>query len=160
MADDVQCRCGATVPHMPNGAVHRYLDAVPGCWALYGEVLARRNTPQSLVDAYALQHPGIPSLQTIQSAAVHLISLYHQLELGTDSGNLLDIMRAATEHKSRFVWLEPPSNFGKLTIVYIHTAADTPQQITLADEWAQAVWQAWSAHHEIIREWAAATWHG
>ena len=35
---------------------------------------------QLTVDAYAIQHPGKPSAQSIQSVCVHLISLYASLE--------------------------------------------------------------------------------
>lgn len=83
------CRgCGALVP-CGDGPTHRYIGASPGCWAVFGEVLAREYSDrrywpvyQLTVDAYAVQHPGEPSRQTIQSAAIHLISLYSVLEAG------------------------------------------------------------------------------
>ena len=32
--------CGAEVPKS-DGPVHKYIDSSPGCWAAFGEVLAR-----------------------------------------------------------------------------------------------------------------------
>ena len=81
--------CGALVPEI-EGPTHRYLGASPGCWAVYGEVLEKeygdylRYAPvhRLTVDAYAAQHPGVPSPQSIQSVAVHLIRLHLVLERG------------------------------------------------------------------------------
>jgi hypothetical protein len=65
-----------------EGPVHRYLESSPGCWRLYGEVLAREYSDLAFwaahrltVDSYAVQHPGRSSPQTIQSVCVHLLSL-------------------------------------------------------------------------------------
>lgn len=73
--------CGALVKDI-DGPVHRYMDSSPGCWATFGEVLAREYSAVNYglnhrltVDAYALQHPGKHSPQSIQSIAVHLVSL-------------------------------------------------------------------------------------
>lgn len=56
---------------------------------MFGEVLANGYSEASYgavheltVDAYAAQHPGQPSPQSIQSVAVHLVSLWHILEEG------------------------------------------------------------------------------
>jgi hypothetical protein len=65
-----------------DGPVHRYMESSPGCWAAFGEVLAREYSDfnyarmhRLTVDSYAVQHPGQPSPQSIQSVALHLISL-------------------------------------------------------------------------------------
>ncbi len=70
--------CGALAPDI-DGPVHRYMDSSPGCWALFGEVLAREYSDYNYashhrltVDAYAVQHPGKPSPPSIGSVAVHL----------------------------------------------------------------------------------------
>ena len=70
--------CGALAPRS-DGPAHRYLGASPGCWAIFGEVLAREYSDQRYwpvhhltVDAYAIQHPGEPSTQTIQPASLRL----------------------------------------------------------------------------------------
>ncbi len=70
--------CGARVPDIA-GPVHRYMESLPGCWAAYGEIIAREYgdiafaTAHSLtVDSYAIQHPGQPSPQSVQSVGLHL----------------------------------------------------------------------------------------
>lgn len=82
--------CGAPVPKI-DGSTHRYLGALPGCWAVFGEVLEgeygdRRYWPahRLTVGAYAVQRPGESPTQAIQSVALHLISLYLSLERGRD----------------------------------------------------------------------------
>lgn len=73
--------CGALVPEI-EGPTHRYLGAPPGCWAVYGEVLEKeygdcsRYALNHRLTVDAAQHPGVPSPQSIQSVAVHLIRLY------------------------------------------------------------------------------------
>jgi len=59
--------CGGLFPDV-SGPTHRYMEATPGCWAAYGEVLARQyvdagyaTAGQMTVDAYAVQHPGTAS---------------------------------------------------------------------------------------------------
>ena len=61
--------CGAQVPDV-EGPTHRYMLSSPGCWAVFGEVLAREysnalymKNHRLTVDAYAVQHPGKPSRQ-------------------------------------------------------------------------------------------------
>ena len=65
-----------------EGPTHRYMQSTPGCWAAFGRVLAREYEDQRYfevhrltVDAYAVQHPGIPGRQSIQSVAFHLVRL-------------------------------------------------------------------------------------
>jgi len=56
--------CGAIVPRM-EGPTHRYLDGSPGCWGVFGEVLAAEFGDQGFyrvhgltVDAYARGRSG------------------------------------------------------------------------------------------------------
>src|SRR5690554_6743187 len=75
--------CGATVDNIA-GKPHKYIGATQGCWNLYGQVLAKEygeyNYPELTlrltVDTYAIQHPGQPGSQSIQSVNGHLVSLY------------------------------------------------------------------------------------
>ena len=80
--------CGAIVPNT-DGPTHRYIGASPGCWQRYGQLLAREygeyaypDEHRLTVDAYAVQHPGVPGKQSSQSVAVHLMSLCLVLERG------------------------------------------------------------------------------
>lgn len=156
--------CNAPVPAVPDtdGANHSYLGTAPGCWAIFGEVLAREYSDEQYssvhnltVDTYALQHPGTQSRQTIQSAAVHLISLHSQIEQGYDTLQAAKVKQAAMRHRAKYVWLAPPELAGALTILDVHRAADAASHIEIVSQWATTVWNAWQVHHPTIREWAA-----
>ena len=152
--------CGARVPDV-DGPTHRYIGASPGCWALHGEVMAREygdarfSGGQLTVDAYAAQHPGTPSPQSIQSVAVHLVSLHLQLERGYASRQAVDAIRRATGHKQAFAWLDPPPSPGALTIVDVHLVDDPAAYAEAVRRWARSVWQAWAPHHATVLRWAA-----
>lgn len=153
--------CGASYPKS-DGPTHPYIGASAGCWAVYGEVLAREYGEfayppihRLTVDAYATQHPGTPSRRSIQSVAIHLISLHLVLERGLEA-------RAATEAIGRavrrggFVWLEPPASRGELAILDVRDAVDLPDHVRRVESWARSVWSAWSFHADRVRRWAGA----
>ncbi|MEH3159364.1 MAG: DUF5946 family protein [Sphingomonas taxi] len=148
--------CGATLsPHA--GATHPYFGASPSCWALYGEVLAREYGDPAMmavhrftVDAYAVQHPGIPERRSTQSVWVHLASLYLTLERGLSHGFARKVIGILANEAEDFVWLDPPADLGSVTIVDV-AAADTPTaHIAAVQAWAGAAWTAWQPHHATI----------
>ena len=152
--------CGALVPDI-DGATHKYIGAPAGCWAVFGEVLAKEfsdvayfSVHQLTVDTYAVQHPGTPSRQSIQSVAVHLVSLFCQLGHGFDSTQVIEIMKRLSKRSEKFVWLEPPASLGEITILDVVKAKDAIEHKSVVREWASAVWQAWSPHHEVVQQWA------
>lgn len=92
-----------------NGPVHRYMESSPGCWAAYGDVIAREYSESALadvhrlsVDSYAAQHPGRPSPQSMKSVGVHLIRLCLTVEREFDVRESNRIMRLEGEGP---VWL-------------------------------------------------------
>jgi hypothetical protein len=154
--------CGAPVPD-EEGPTHRYLGASPGCWRLYGEVLGReyadypRFAPvhRLTVDAYAAQHPGTPSPQSVGSVAAHLIRLHLQLERGLPHDRANDAMLGiSSRSKEDFVWLDPPDNLGGVTVLDVVDARDPEEHTERVRGWAASVWEAWAAHHETVRRWA------
>jgi len=152
--------CGALVPNM-DGPTHRYMLSSAGCWAVYGSLLARDYgeygypaVHRSSVDAYAVQHPGKPMPQAIQSVAVHLIGLYYTFERGLPSAQVTRAIGRATQFSGQFVWLEPPVSMGKITVVDAANADGLEAYQRIAGEWALSAWQAWGAHHDQIRAWA------
>ena len=167
MVDDprsVTCPgCGALVPAV-DGPTHAYYGEAPGCWALYGEVLAREygdfrfgRVHHLTADAYAAQHPGRPERRTVQSVAVHLIGLHLALGRGVASGDLAHARQVAADRSAQFRWLEPPASRGDVTVRDVHAAGDDPDAHgRLVRAWAEVVWQAWALHHAQIRSWAAA----
>lgn len=151
--------CGALVPDV-EGPTHDYIGASPGCWAIYGEVLAREFSDerygavhQLTADTYAAQHPGTPSRKTRQSVAVHLMSLYLTLECGQRPEQVRTAMKQAASASREFTWLDPPASLGALTILDVHAAAGPVEHQERVRRWARSVWKAWTPHHETIRRW-------
>src|SRR5919108_6560139 len=114
--------CGALVPDV-EGPTHKYVLSSPGCWAAYGTILARDygeyNYPsvhRLVVDAYAVQHPGKPMRQAIQSVAVHLVGLYLSLEKDMDAKQVTQAIGRATKFSDKFVWLDPPKSLASMTV--------------------------------------------
>lgn len=137
------------------------MTSAPGCWAAFGKVLEREYSDyqfarhhQMSVDAYAVQHPGSPSPQTIQSVAVHLVSLYRVLEEQIDTATSTRMLQSLTKHKQAFTWLEPPQQFGELTVVDILEINDPKVYVETVKAWGKSAWDAWSVHHHQIKEWS------
>ena len=153
--------CGALTPD-GDGPVHPYLGASPGCWAVYGEVLAKEygeyrypSIHRLTVDAYSVQHPGTPSRRSIQSVAVHLVSLFLVLERGFTSEKATEAMRKVLGHRKQFVWLDPPSPIGVVTILDVQNTPTFDEHEETVKRWAASVWHAWSPHHKTVQRWAA-----
>jgi hypothetical protein len=108
------------------------------------------------VDAYAVQHPGHPSPQSIQSVAAHLIRLCLFLEHRLDNGRANDAILAAVRLKPKFVWLTPPSNRGEITVADVHRTTTVEDHIALVRAWAESAWAAWKPHHAQIEAWLPA----
>jgi Family of unknown function (DUF5946) len=157
----VQCPgCGGLFPKF-DGPTHPYMEAIAGCWSAYGEVMARQYLDPDYaeyyrlsVDAYAVQHPGKPSRQSIQSVGVHLIRLYLLLEDGLEMTSANDAMKSASQIKQRFIWLEPPPSMGVITVANIANTKTNDELRGAVANWAATAWAAWSTHHQTIRVWA------
>lgn len=151
--------CGGIFPDI-DGPVHKYMLSSPGCWAIYGEVLAREySNPEYFevhrltVDAYAVQHPGSTDRQSIQSVGVHLIRLCLFLEHGLTPEKANEAMLQAGKNKSSFYYLEPPSDLGLITAKDVYNTSTVMEHKNMVMQWAECVWDAWSIHHDTIREW-------
>ena len=154
-------QCGALVRD-EDGPNHAYYGAAPGCWALYGEVLAREYSDfrfarlhRLTVDSYAAQHPGRPEPRTIQSVAVHLIGLQLSLEQPEPGRALEPVLQAAADASAAYRWLAPPLPLGAITVVDVHRAGDdATAHLAAVRAWAESTWAAWAPHHHEVREWA------
>lgn len=145
-----------------DAPTHRYIGASPGCWALFGEVLAREYSDfrygrvhRLTVDAYTAQHPGAPSAQSIQSVNLHLLGLHAVFERGVSLPEATQVLQRAAQHKREFVWLNPPPSLGTLTVRDVHAAKAPAEHEQRVRQWARSVWQAWAPYHEIVNRWAA-----
>ena len=159
MESKIKCYgCGALVTDIP-GKPHKYLGANAGCWEIYGEILAKEygeygypeTTHRLTVDTYAVQHPGTPSRQAIQSVNLHLISLQLILEQNMNGRGATYAMRKILGRSEGFVWLDPPVPNGQITVLDVVKAQDLPTHQRYVEEWARDVWKAWSFHHPQIR---------
>jgi hypothetical protein len=136
-----------------DGPTHPYIGASAACWALYGELLARQYAAydagphKTSVDAYAVQHPGVPEPRSVRSVSLHLVRLCLMLERGVGGKDAARLMVAVGDRIGEFAWLDPPDPNGTVTVRdVLEGAADT-------EGWAHDVWAAWAAHHEMVREW-------
>jgi len=154
--------CGALVPKIDGpGPTHAYMLVSAGCWATFGEVSAReyadpayRAHALQLVDAYAVQHPGVPERRSAQSVWLHLVSLCLRLEYGyADDAAIRTLQRLASEHGT-WGWLEPPASLGAVTVVDVHEAATPAEHVAAVRRWCESAWDAWAVHHHEIASFA------
>jgi len=156
------CRCGAAFPDMA-GETHPYMLSTPGCWAAYWSVLAREYADpawfavhRQTVDAFAVQHPGVPERRAIQSVNVHLVGLHLVLEQGAKPAFARRALAlVASRMSGELVWLDPPATMGAVTIADVVGADSAAEHQRRVRAWADAAWAAWSAHHDAVRALAA-----
>ena len=152
----VECYgCGALVENIA-GQPHKYIGANQGCWDLFGQILAKEfgeykypeNTHRLTVDTYAIQHPGQPNRQAIQSVNIHLISLYCVFIKGLSGKEATKVMGKVLENSPNFEWLEPPIPNGKMTIIDVLKAKNQTEHEKIVQEWAKDVFGCWYSKHK------------
>ena len=47
-----------------------------------------------------------------------------------------------------------------MTVVDVLVARDGAEHVGLVTRWAETTWDAWAAHHETVRAWAAEALRG
>jgi hypothetical protein len=62
--------------------------------------------------------------------------------------------KAVQELRGEFSWLEPPVDRGQLTVMDVVRAETGEEHIERVQDWALSAWQAWSAYHDRIAEYA------
>lgn len=151
--------CGAMVP-VTDGPTHRYVLSSPGCWAIYGEVLAREYQDsaymaehQLTVDAYAVQHPGEPTPAARRSVLFHLISLCAVLEHEQSPGRASRLLQRLGAMDLEPAWLTPPRDLGSVTVQDVHEADGCEAHLAAVRRWARSAWRAWSPHHDHVEGW-------
>src|ERR1041384_52790 len=123
MTSEACIGCGGIFPKR-EGPTPPYLESSPGCAAACGNLFALhyqrmdayRDVYRLANDAYAVQHPGRRSRQTINSAAIHLIRLCLTIEHGLPAEHANAAVLAAGQRKEDYLWLEPPQIKGSITV--------------------------------------------
>jgi Family of unknown function (DUF5946) len=149
--------CGGLVPDF-DGPSHRYMLASPGCWAAYGRLLGGALAGIELpsphgsltVDAYAVQHPGVPNPQATQSVWVHLVTLQLALEADWPPSQFVRIRRFGADSSTGLTWLEPPLSMGPVTAIDVAEASPETVAGTVRT-WVKDAWTSWHDHHDAVR---------
>lgn len=162
-----RCECGLELPRADSPLpTHEYLGATASCWALYNELHAKQYqgfgalTPIRVIDAYAVQHHGKPERlrsvdrRAIQSVNAHLVALYLQLEKGYVGNQVNVALQRVLKFANEFVWLEPPTPNGTLTIADVLKAVTPQEQANAIENYARDIWRAWQAHRATVLKWA------
>ena len=149
-----------------TGPTHRYIGACAGCWSVFGNLFnggepAVAPTPlwPLVQDAYMVQHPGVPSPQSTQSVAGHLLALYGCLRTPAGPGAAMWIrvraVRKLHEPKhARFWWLDPPPFEDCMTVRDIAGASTPEARAGVGEAYVAEVWRRWEAVHlETVRSW-------
>jgi len=158
MVTSACCGCGAVLPAV-DGPTHPYILSSPACWATYGEISARtyqdprrQGVLQVQVDAYAVQHPGVPGRRAAQSVGIHLMTLCLVFERGADPREGPRLHNQMVQ-RPVFHWLEPPPDRGDVTVLDVLATSSPEGHIAAVNEWGRSVWDAWAPHHAIVRDW-------
>ena len=131
-----------------------------GCLKLFEEILAREFSDyrygrihRLTVDAYSLQHPD-KYMRSGKSFAAHLTGMYAALESEDALALNQTVQKWLSTNPSidKPAQLPTPKRRGRLNIAYVHSAPDADEHVKRVREWARDVWAAWSAHHELARQ--------
>ena len=139
-----------------EGPTHRYMLGSPGCWAVYASILAQIpgtvTGPHGalIVDAYAVQHPGLPTRQATQSIWVHLLTLQLALEDGWPTERLVAIRRLGADASAAWPWLLPPASTAAVTATDV-VRAGREELGHVVRMWVDGAWLAWSDAHPEVR---------
>lgn len=107
------------------------------------------------VDAYMVQHPGVPERRAIQSVGLHLVGLWLCLERRLPPEDLSSTLQRVMQHPPAWRWLAPPEPNGTTTIGDVIAARAAGREAPAVDALVRGVWDAWTAHHDTVAGWAA-----
>lgn len=140
-----------------DGAVHPYVGAASACWTQFGEVnwaLPPTSFGRLVIDAYMVQHPGVPERRAIQSVGTHLVGLCLVFEHGLPAGELSRMLQRILEAPPEWRWLEPPMPNGELTIFDIAAAVGSDDAPDVCERYVRSIWSSWAQHHDTVEAWA------
>lgn len=142
--------CGGTFTAC-DGPIHDYMTSSPGCWAAYGEVLAREYENLALfaavhrqtVDAYALQHPGdLSDRRAAQSVWVHYMALFLTMDKGWAANKIMPVMKTLVKAPVPVIPLRQRGE--GLTHSYV-LEATVEHHVHRVQAWAESAYKEWEA---------------
>lgn len=148
---------GSFVPS--DGPVHDVMASTPGCWAAYGELLAREYADQALfkachrltVDAYAVQHVGAEAtVRARRPFWLHLASLHAVLELGHTEAEGRALMGRLAKSALPAGTLDVPAFRSTHADVLARTERDHASAVS---DWAESVYEDWRPTIPSLRRW-------
>ena len=147
--------CKGDFPHY-KGPTHKYMESTPGCWHTFGLVLAKEYENYSelgtihglTVDAYAVQHPGQPSMQSTQSVYAHLLRMYYFLEKEFNGKLAREKLVDFVESKPDLKWLDPPDVATSLTVADVFKADSYTEHEKCVTQWAKSLWEVWKGKYK------------
>ncbi len=152
--------CGAKSLDV-DGICHEYMLSSPGCWTMFGEIMAKEFSNEKYwraheftVDAYALQHIGKKEdKRALNSVNIHLASLYTIFGEGKSYEHAAQYRKEFSQFykgKDLLDWLEPPESFGQLTIFDSWNNENPDLHFEITEHWAKSVWESWAHQHDKI----------
>lgn len=159
MADPGESECPGCRDRLPDlhGATHPYVGASSACWTRFADVNATLPpaTPlrRLVMDAYMVQHPGIPERRAIQSVGVHLVALCLVLDHGLQPEHLSTSLQRILAQPPVWRWLDPPVPNGYSTIRDVGDAAESGAARVAIEGYVRGVWRSWVAHHDTVEGW-------
>ena len=128
------------------------------CKEIFDEILAKEfsdyrfgGVHRLTVDTYSLQHPD-QYMMSPKSFAAHLTGMCCAMERDNDQ-ELLRLMQKWLNGRKQLDKPQLLDRVGRLTISHIADAQDGTEHIKLVKEWAEDVWNAYSAYHDLARKW-------
>lgn len=132
-----------------------------GCQALFDEVMLRAYsdplyaaTHSLALDAYCMQHTQ-RYCRSAKSYAAHLTRLCCGLEHNGDH-KVYEAIQKSLNGTVVFERPEAPDHRGQMTVADLPAATDVEEHTRLVKEWAESVWKAYAAQHDIARGWIKA----
>lgn len=150
--------CGGAFEAM-DGPTHRYMTSSPGCWKVFGDLIAAEYSGAAplevhrlSVDAYAVQHPGDGSRQAVQSVGLHLARLCVQLHAPRPPHETNAVMQGFSARKATLPLLKPPPRFS-MTLADVAPFIGGPHHAEQVRLWAARAYDDWQDQHGVIRDW-------
>lgn len=143
--------CGSPFPP-ETGPVHAYLAVSPACWACFNASMVLHYSDvtywpahQVLTDAYALQHSSGDDPRARRSAALHLVALFAQCQLGLPHDRIAALRKAIAAESIQYTFRPWPAATASIRHVVLDQGPR--RHLESAAAFGRAVLADWRDHH-------------